>query len=147
VRPPGRAIFLISGALGGLLFGWLIFGEQAPHPGPVGPTPGPTNASPPDVLTPRPDRSTWAQRHPPLPSTEHHAEAGDAGSEVQQLRARVAELERGWRESKLATFKVGSPVKPPEHLDSRFEGETIRMALNAAIKAAPRTSTPAPSPA
>jgi hypothetical protein len=142
MSPRGRIIFLIAGAAGGLLCGWLIFG-QGQHSGSPSAPPGTASAAPPDV--PRPDRSTWAQRHPPLsppssgaePHGEPHPDAAAQADELQQPRARVAELEKKPAgESKVPTFKVGSPVKPPEHLDPRFEAERIRAALNAAIKEA-----------
>ena len=136
MNPPSRIISLIAGAAGGLLCGWVILGG---HSGSPSAAPGTASAAPPDV--PRPDRSASAQLHPtvspPSSSAEPHAESADNGDEVQQLRARVAQLEKKLAlESKVPTFKVGSPVKPPEHIDARFEAERIRLALNAAIKEA-----------
>jgi len=73
----------------------------------------------------------------PLPIVERLAASGAQADEVQQLRARVAQLEKKLAvETKFAAMKEGSPIKPPEHLDARFESERLRLALNAAIKAA-----------
>jgi hypothetical protein len=146
MNAPGQIISLIAGAAGGLLCGWLIFGQpQGQHSASPSAVPGTASAAPPDAPTPKPDRGTWAQRHPAVstpsstsePHGGPHAESAGRGDELQQLRERVVQLEKKLAaETKFTAMKEGSPIKPPEHLDARFESERIRLALNAAIKAA-----------